>query len=79
MNERFDAARRDAEVKSSTVESQFKDMKNTIEQLDSERNFWKVSSQSSSSGLGISVLPPVPPRLLIFQSFTLYESLVLGI
>lgn len=46
MNERFDAARRDAEVKSSTVESQFKDMKNSIEQLDSERNFWKVSSQS---------------------------------
>lgn len=46
INERFDAARRDAEVKSSTAESQFKDMKKTIEQLGSERNFWKVSSQS---------------------------------
>ena len=42
----LDEAKRDAEVRCSTAESQFVDMKQTIEQLDSERNFWKVSSQS---------------------------------
>ena len=42
----LDEAKRDAEAEKSKAVSQFTDMKKTIDQLDNERNFWKVSSQS---------------------------------
>ena len=42
----LDEAKREADAERSKAVSQFNEMKKTIEQLDNEKNFWKVSSQS---------------------------------
>ena len=42
----LDESKRKADEERSKAVSQFNEMKKTIEQLDNERNFWKVSSES---------------------------------